>query len=102
MLLKCLLLFLDFNFLWSAPIHPPFWHIIFLLVYLLIPSLPSLHICLTQTNRFICISANAAKEHMAPYFQQIVEMLKGYLTEDQTEETMTLQVQSIGMMFWFY
>lgn len=38
---------------------------------------------------------------MAPYFQQIVEMLKGYLTEDQTEETMTLQVQSIGMMFWF-
>ncbi|XP_027206682.2 importin-4 [Penaeus vannamei] len=43
-------------------------------------------------------TANAAKEHMAPYFQQIVEMLKGYLTEDQTEETMTLQVQSIDTL----
>ncbi|KAG7158690.1 Importin-4-like [Homarus americanus] len=43
-------------------------------------------------------TANAAKEHMAPYFQQIVEMLKGYLTVDQSEETMTLQVQSIDTL----
>ncbi|MPC57800.1 hypothetical protein E2C01_051788 [Portunus trituberculatus] len=33
---------------------------------------------------------------MSPYFQQIVEMLKGYLTVDQADETMTLQVQSLG------
>ncbi|XP_069944549.1 importin-4-like isoform X2 [Cherax quadricarinatus] len=43
-------------------------------------------------------TANAAKEHMSPYFQQIVEMLKGYLTVDQSEETMTLQVQSIDTL----
>lgn len=41
-------------------------------------------------------TANAAKEHMSPYFQQIVEMLKGYLTVDQADETMSLQVQSLG------
>lgn len=33
---------------------------------------------------------------MSPYFQQIVEMLKGYLTVDQADETMSLQVQSLG------
>ncbi|XP_068205892.1 importin-4-like [Palaemon carinicauda] len=43
-------------------------------------------------------TANAAKEHMVPYFQQIIEMLKGYLTQDQKDETMTLQVQSIDTL----
>ncbi|KAK4305040.1 hypothetical protein Pmani_023031 [Petrolisthes manimaculis] len=43
-------------------------------------------------------TANAAKEHMSPYFQQIVEMLKGYLTLDQAEETMSLQVQSLDTL----
>lgn len=43
-------------------------------------------------------TANAAKEHMSPYFQQIVEMLKGYLTVDQADETMSLQVQSLDTL----
>ncbi|KAK7085046.1 Ran GTPase binding [Halocaridina rubra] len=43
-------------------------------------------------------TANAAKEHMVPYFNQIIEMLKGYLTVDQKEETMSLQVQSIDTL----
>lgn len=51
---------------------------------------------------FIVFTANAAKEHMSPYFQQIVEMLKGYLTVDQADETMSLQVQSLGITFFFH
>lgn len=53
-------------------------------------------------NNTAYFTANAAKEHMSPYFQQIVEMLKGYLTVDQADETMSLQVQSLGNTFIFY
>ena len=43
-------------------------------------------------------AANAAREHMVPYFQQVIELLKGYLTQDQTDDTMSLQVQSLDTL----
>ena len=47
-------------------------------------------------NQTISCPAMAAKEHIAGYFQQITELLKGYLTQDQDSETSSLQVQSLG------
>lgn len=44
----------------------------------------------------LIITGNAAKEGMLPYFQQILERLRMYLTTQQTEDTMCLQVQAIG------
>ena len=41
-------------------------------------------------------AANASKEHMLPYFQDIMIHLNPYLTEKQSEETMFLQIQAIG------
>lgn len=41
-------------------------------------------------------AANASKENMLPYFQRIVENLRGYLTEKQSVETMCLQIQAVG------
>ena len=43
------------------------------------------------------ISANAAKEEMVPYFQRIVEALKVYLVQEQSPETLCLQIQAVGM-----
>ena len=42
-------------------------------------------------------TANAAKEHMLPFFQAVMEQLKVYLTSmNDGGDTLTLQVQSIG------
>lgn len=38
----------------------------------------------------------ASKEHMLPYFEKIITILNGYLVEEQTEETISLQIQAIG------
>ncbi|XP_067002902.2 importin-4 [Anabrus simplex] len=43
-------------------------------------------------------TANAAKEGMLPYFPRIIDCLKLYLTEDQTEETMCLQIQAVDTL----
>lgn len=41
---------------------------------------------------------NAAKEGMMPYFQQILECLRMYLTTQQPDDTMCLQVQAIDTL----
>ncbi|XP_048515338.1 importin-4-like isoform X2 [Athalia rosae] len=43
-------------------------------------------------------AANASKENMLPYFQTIVENLRGYLTEKQSTETMCLQIQAVDTL----
>ncbi|XP_046413500.1 importin-4-like isoform X1 [Neodiprion fabricii] len=43
-------------------------------------------------------AANASKENMIPYFQTIVENLRGYLTEKQSTETMCLQIQAVDTL----
>lgn len=44
----------------------------------------------------ISSAACASKENMLPYFERIVTILNSYLTENQTEETMCLQIQAVG------
>ncbi|RZF46139.1 hypothetical protein LSTR_LSTR013097 [Laodelphax striatellus] len=39
-------------------------------------------------------SANAAKTNMLPYFETVMKHLQQYLTEEQTEETLCLQIQA--------
>ncbi|KOC63425.1 Importin-4 [Habropoda laboriosa] len=43
-------------------------------------------------------TAMASKEHMLPYFERVVSILNGYLSEKQTEETMCLQVQAVDTL----
>ncbi|XP_076749367.1 importin-4 [Xylocopa sonorina] len=43
-------------------------------------------------------AAMASKEHMLPYFEKIVSILNGYLSEKQTEDTMCLQVQAVDTL----
>ncbi|XP_063239917.1 importin-4-like [Bacillus rossius redtenbacheri] len=43
-------------------------------------------------------TASAAKEGMIPYFPRVIEYLKMYLTQEQTEETMCLQVQAVDTL----
>ncbi|KAK2578828.1 hypothetical protein KPH14_002445 [Odynerus spinipes] len=43
-------------------------------------------------------AAYASKEHMLPYFEKIVSILNGYLTEKQTDETMCLQIQAVDTL----
>ncbi|XP_015586290.1 importin-4 [Cephus cinctus] len=43
-------------------------------------------------------AANASKEHMLPYFERIIAILNGYLTEKQTDETMCLQIQAVDTL----
>lgn len=43
----------------------------------------------------ISSAACASKEHMVPYFEKIIAILNGYLTEKQSEE-MCLHVQAVG------
>jgi hypothetical protein len=33
---------------------------------------------------------------MVPYFPRIIEILKVYLAEEQSEETLCLQIQAVG------
>ena len=45
-------------------------------------------------------TANAAKEHMLPFFNAVMEQLKVYLTSNihqDTGDTLILQIQSIGL-----
>lgn len=42
-------------------------------------------------------AAMASKEYMLPYFEKIITILDNYLSDKQTEETMCLQVQAVGM-----
>ncbi|XP_070574661.1 importin-4-like [Ptychodera flava] len=43
-------------------------------------------------------TANAAKGHMLPYFQQIIEHLKVYLMNSKLEDDMVLQIQAIDTL----
>ncbi|XP_033183456.1 importin-4 [Bombus vancouverensis nearcticus] len=43
-------------------------------------------------------AAMASKEHMLPYFEKIITILDGYLSEKQIEETMCLQVQAVDTL----
>ncbi|XP_069698314.1 importin-4-like [Periplaneta americana] len=43
-------------------------------------------------------TANAAKDGMVPYFPRIIESLKIYLTQEQSEETMCLQTQAVDTL----
>ncbi|KAF7381213.1 hypothetical protein HZH68_016088 [Vespula germanica] len=43
-------------------------------------------------------AAYASKEHMLPYFEKIISILNGYLTEKQTDETMCLQIQAVDTL----
>lgn len=47
-------------------------------------------------NSIACVTGTAAKEAMMPYFPQVMDSLKQYLTVDQNTDTMCLQVQSVG------
>ncbi len=42
-------------------------------------------------------SANAAKLELVPYFQQIIDQLKGYLVPTEEEGPFKVQVQALGM-----
>ncbi|KAE8750906.1 hypothetical protein FOCC_FOCC002334 [Frankliniella occidentalis] len=77
----------------------------------LVPYLPvlmeSLFVSLSPNNsvhlRELAISAigataNAAGEEMVPYFPKIMESLRIYLTEEQTPETLCLQIQSVDTL----
>jgi hypothetical protein len=41
-------------------------------------------------------TASAAKDGIVPYFPRIIEILKVYLTEEQSDETLCLQIQAVG------
>lgn len=43
-------------------------------------------------------TANAAKEGMVPYFPRIIECLKVYLTQEQSNETMCLRTQAVDTL----
>ncbi|KAJ8865995.1 hypothetical protein PR048_033519 [Dryococelus australis] len=43
-------------------------------------------------------TASAAKEGMVPYFPRVIEYLKMYVTQEQTEDTMCLQVQAVDTL----
>ncbi|KAB7499986.1 Importin-4 [Armadillidium nasatum] len=77
----------------------------------LLPHLPALMDCLLSilstpssvhlkelAISAIGATANAAKSEMVPYFEKIVALLKTYLTEDQPDEKLTLQVQSLDTL----
>lgn len=77
----------------------------------LVPYLPvlmeSLFVSLNVNNsphlRELAISAigataNAAKEELVPYFAQIMDALKIYLTKEQPEETLCLQIQAVDTL----
>jgi hypothetical protein len=54
------------------------------------------HICELALSA-IGAAANASKEHMLPYFKQIINILLPYLiTEKQTVENMCLLIQAVG------
>ncbi|XP_014603697.1 PREDICTED: importin-4-like isoform X1 [Polistes canadensis] len=50
------------------------------------------------TLSIIGSAAYASKENMLPYFEKIIAILNGYLTEKQTDETMCLQVQAVDIL----
>ncbi|KAI4495616.1 hypothetical protein M0802_008451 [Mischocyttarus mexicanus] len=50
------------------------------------------------TLSVISSAAYASKEHMLPYFEKIISILNGYLTEKQTDETMCLQIQAVDTL----
>ncbi|PNF42980.1 hypothetical protein B7P43_G09585 [Cryptotermes secundus] len=43
-------------------------------------------------------TANAAKDGMIPYFPRIIEILKVYLNEEQSDETLCLQIQAVDTL----
>lgn len=45
-------------------------------------------------------AANATKQNMLPYFPDIMRHLDAHLAEPPTEETMSLQIQAIGKLFF--
>ena len=52
----------------------------------------------TRYELVYCISpaANAVQKSMVPFFGQVMEHLKIYLSNDMSEEEMPLQVQALG------
>lgn len=46
-------------------------------------------------------AANATKEAMLPYFPQVIDHLKQYLTEDQTEQNASLRTQAVDTLGCF-
>jgi len=43
--------------------------------------------------------ANAAGEQFVPYFQPVIDALKVYLVNTQTEDQRKVQIQAIGRSF---
>jgi len=41
-------------------------------------------------------AANAAGEDFVPYFQRVIDALKVYLVNSQTEDQQKVQIQAIG------
>ncbi|KAJ1525478.1 hypothetical protein ONE63_010288 [Megalurothrips usitatus] len=77
----------------------------------LVPYLPvlmeSLFVSLNPNNSVhlrelaisaIAATANAAKEDMVPYFPRIMEALRIYLTQEQSDETLCLQIQAVDTL----
>jgi hypothetical protein len=44
----------------------------------------------------VFLTAIAAKDGMIPYFPGIIEILKVYLTEEQSDDTVCIQTQAVG------
>ena len=54
------------------------------------------YVFIYQSIMLFLFSANAAKEDLLPYFPQIIEHLKHFLTPTDNEDLLKLQLEAIG------
>ena len=45
---------------------------------------------------FICVSANACRRHITPYFSKIIEVLNSFIYAQYSQENSLLQSQAVG------